>query len=134
MHTAETGSLSYGLFFRLRLLSTPPRGDAVTLRLHVYDTYIGGLSPPDKTTLHSGPFGYWFLTPFFRKKSDPSRAVPPTKILADSVGRFPWEGAAQPVEPQRKHEPNAILSFSAEPKSSLTAQDSGEWTLRYQFA
>ena len=53
MHTAETGSLSYGLFLRLRLLSTPPRGDAVTLRLHVYDTYIGGLSPPDKATLQT---------------------------------------------------------------------------------
>ncbi len=53
MHTAETGSLSYGLSFRLRLLSTPPRGDAVTLRLHVYDTYIGGLSPPDKATLQT---------------------------------------------------------------------------------
>jgi hypothetical protein len=28
-HSAETGSLSYGLSFRLQLLSTPPRGDAV---------------------------------------------------------------------------------------------------------
>ena len=29
-HAAETGSSSYGLSVRLRLLSTPPRGDAVT--------------------------------------------------------------------------------------------------------
>ena len=29
-HTAETGSLAYGLSVRLRLLPTPPRGDAVT--------------------------------------------------------------------------------------------------------
>jgi len=29
-HAAESGSSAYGLFFRLRLLSTPPRGGAVT--------------------------------------------------------------------------------------------------------
>ena len=29
-HTAESGSSSYGLLFRLRLLPTPPRDDAVT--------------------------------------------------------------------------------------------------------
>src|SRR6516165_1649570 len=29
-HPAETGSSSYGLLFRLRLLPTPPRGDAVS--------------------------------------------------------------------------------------------------------
>ena len=31
MHQAESGSSSYGLAARLRLLSTPPRDDAVTV-------------------------------------------------------------------------------------------------------
>src|SRR4051812_47755793 len=35
--TAETGSLSYGLSFRLRLLSTPPRSDAVAFGFMLCD-------------------------------------------------------------------------------------------------
>jgi len=31
LHTAETGSSSYGLSVRLQLLPTPPRGDAIAL-------------------------------------------------------------------------------------------------------
>ena len=42
------------------------------------------------------------------KKSAPSRAIPPTKVLADSVGRFPWEGAAQPIGLQQKKVANRV--------------------------
>ena len=39
-HTyAESGSLSYGLSFRLRLLSTPPRSDAVSFSYIVVTSY-----------------------------------------------------------------------------------------------
>src|ERR1019366_5544344 len=44
-HSAETGSLSYGLLFRLQLLSTPPRGDAVTFSFVSCDLLRIGLSP-----------------------------------------------------------------------------------------
>ena len=36
-HAAESGSSSYGLLFRLGLLPTPPRGDAVTSGYTCYD-------------------------------------------------------------------------------------------------
>ncbi len=42
---AESGSLAYRLFFRVRLLSTPPRGDAVTFRYVGCDFPQQGLSP-----------------------------------------------------------------------------------------
>lgn len=35
MYNAESSSLFYGLVFRFRLLSTPPRGDAVTFSYRV---------------------------------------------------------------------------------------------------
>jgi hypothetical protein len=35
MYLAESSSLSYGLVFCFRLLSTPPRGDAVTFSYRV---------------------------------------------------------------------------------------------------
>jgi hypothetical protein len=44
--TAESCSLSYGLHVRLRLLSTPPRGDAVTFGYRERASPGGGLSPP----------------------------------------------------------------------------------------
>src|SRR5919198_2945164 len=44
-HTAETGSSSYGLSIRLRLLPTPPRGDAVTFSFMQCDLTWSGLSP-----------------------------------------------------------------------------------------
>jgi hypothetical protein len=44
-HTAESGSLSYGLSVRLRLLPTPPRGDAVTFGFGGYGFLRCGLPP-----------------------------------------------------------------------------------------
>ena len=44
-HTAETGSSSYGLSVRLRLLPTPPRGDAVTFSFMQCDLTWSGLTP-----------------------------------------------------------------------------------------
>ena len=45
-HAAETGSLSYGLFVRLRLLPTPSRDDAVAFGYMCHDFTSVGLSPP----------------------------------------------------------------------------------------
>src|SRR6516164_8605308 len=41
-HPAETGSSSYGLLFRLRLLPTPPRGDAVSFSYSWRDHHDAG--------------------------------------------------------------------------------------------
>jgi len=41
----ETSSSSYGLIVRFQLLSTPPRGDAVTFSYGVYGSLRHGLSP-----------------------------------------------------------------------------------------
>ena len=41
LHAAETGSSSCGLPVRLRLLSTPPRGDAVTFSYMCRDIHMG---------------------------------------------------------------------------------------------
>ena len=41
-HPAETGSSSYRLLFRLQLLPTPPRGDAVTLSYTWRDHHAAG--------------------------------------------------------------------------------------------
>ena len=48
LHTAESGSLSCGLSVRLRLLSTPPRGDAVTFSYMCRDFTWRGLPLADK--------------------------------------------------------------------------------------
>ena len=45
MHPAETGSLSYRLFVRLQLLSTPHRCDAVTFGYTGCDLLWAGLAP-----------------------------------------------------------------------------------------
>ena len=50
LHHAETGSSSCGLLLRLRLLPTPPRGDAVAFGYMWRDLTWVGLSPPDKAT------------------------------------------------------------------------------------
>jgi hypothetical protein len=48
-HPAETGSSSYGLSVRLLLLSTPPRGDAVTFDFRRRDRHLAGTyTPPTK--------------------------------------------------------------------------------------
>ena len=44
-HAAESGSSSCRLFVRLRLLSTPPHGDAVAFGFMCYDFTSDGLSP-----------------------------------------------------------------------------------------
>jgi len=44
-HAAETGSLTYRLLVRLRLLSTPPHGDAVTFGYTGCDLLWTGLPP-----------------------------------------------------------------------------------------
>src|SRR5208282_5163886 len=44
-HPAESSSLSYGPAVHLRLLSTPPRGDAVTFSYEVQTQLRQGLSP-----------------------------------------------------------------------------------------
>ena len=48
LRTAESCSLSYGLHVRLRLLPTPPHGDAVTFGYRERASPGGGLSPPDR--------------------------------------------------------------------------------------
>src|SRR5262245_51762911 len=45
LHPAETGSSSCRLLVRLRLLSTPPRGDAVAFGYMCRDLTWAGLSP-----------------------------------------------------------------------------------------
>ena len=57
-HTyAESGSLSYGLSFRLRLLSTPPRSDAVSFSYIVVTSYGMDFHLADKapSRTHSFP-------------------------------------------------------------------------------
>ena len=49
--TAESCSSSYGLHVRLRLLPTPPRGDAVTFGYRDRASPEGGLSPPKSRLL-----------------------------------------------------------------------------------
>jgi hypothetical protein len=51
---AESCSSSYGLHVRLRLLPTPPRGDAVTFDYRERASPEGGLSPP-RSHLLTGP-------------------------------------------------------------------------------
>lgn len=46
-HETESGSSSYGPQLRLRLLSTPPRGDAVTFSYEVVADLDGGFHPAD---------------------------------------------------------------------------------------
>ena len=49
--TAESGSSSYGLSVRLRLLPTPPRDDAVAFGYMSYDTPWRGLAPRRQNVL-----------------------------------------------------------------------------------
>jgi hypothetical protein len=48
---AEAGSSSYGLPVHLRLLPTPPRGDAVTIDYGAYDWLRRGLAPRCQSVL-----------------------------------------------------------------------------------
>ena len=50
-YPAETGSSSYGLPIHLRLLSTPPRGDAVTFNFWTCDQPRHGLAPCRQSVL-----------------------------------------------------------------------------------
>ena len=50
-HTAESSSYAYGLPVRLRLLPTPPRGDAVTFDYTWRDSTWHGLSPYRQSVL-----------------------------------------------------------------------------------
>ena len=50
-HPAETDSSSYGLLVRFRLLSTPPRGDAVTFSYMCSDSTWHGFAPCRQSVL-----------------------------------------------------------------------------------
>ena len=69
---AETGSLSCGLPVRLRLLPTPPRGDAVTLGYMQCDTHM----TRTPTLLTKRPHGRTIATRALRARNDDFGAAP----------------------------------------------------------
>ena len=96
-HTAESGSSSYGLLVRLRLLPTPPRGDAVTFGYTCCDYTWHGLSPCRQSVLTDA------LIP---AKAGIQVACPPARPLRSCRGldaapsRSP-RGQAPDVDPTR---------------------------------